>query len=141
MPAVEPVYGLTEGLYPRTVAEGRAGRRWRACRTCPNGSTRPSRVARRPQLRRRAERAAQPQTPGDVEPTEPRCARLAYDELLANQLALMMVRARMRVLAGRRRSATGGSRESLAALPYRADRRAGARASPKSAPISARPNA
>ena len=40
MPAVEPVYGLTEGLYPRTVAEGGAGARWRACRVCRNGSTR-----------------------------------------------------------------------------------------------------
>ena len=42
-----------------------------------------------------------PETPGDIDPAGPAATRLAYDELLANQLALLLVRARMRVIPGR----------------------------------------
>jgi ATP-dependent DNA helicase RecG len=46
--------------------------------------------------------------------------RLAYDELLANQLALAMVRAHMRKIKGRSLVASGRLRDRvLAALPYR----------------------
>ena len=48
-----------------------------------------------------------PSAPGDVDPDGPAATRLAYDELLANQLALLMVRARMRDVAGRAHVSAG----------------------------------
>jgi ATP-dependent DNA helicase RecG len=49
----------------------------------------------------------------------PARARLAYDELLANQLALALIRARLKRRAGRRLAATGKLRKAvLAALPF-----------------------
>ena len=45
--------------------------------------------------------------------------RLAYDELLANQLALAVIRARLKLRAGRRLSGTGKIRKAiLGALPF-----------------------
>ena len=108
MPPVEPVYGLTEGLYPAHRAEGRAGRPRARCRRCPNGSTRRrSRGSRVPGFAEALARMHNPQSPGDIEPTSPAANRLAYDELLANQLALLLVRARMRELPGRAQPSEG----------------------------------
>src|SRR5690606_7803634 len=46
--------------------------------------------------------------------------RLAYDELLANQLALCLVRRQLKRAKGRRTSGQGNLREKItAALPYR----------------------
>ncbi|MEQ8664517.1 MAG: ATP-dependent DNA helicase RecG [Rhodospirillales bacterium] len=54
-----------------------------------------------------------------LDPSTPARARLAYDELLANQLALAVVRRSMRRIAGRGRRATGDISAPLAAaLPY-----------------------
>ena len=52
-------------------------------------------------------------------PDDPSRRRLAYDELLANQLALVLVRARMKKRVGRPMRATGELRAKLlAALPF-----------------------
>src|SRR5208337_3041561 len=60
-----------------------------------------------------------PKKPEDVDPAGPAATRLAYDELLANQLALLLVRARMRTIAGRAHVAEGAVRRRLeAALPF-----------------------
>ena len=60
--------------------------------------------------------------PGDqaaLEPDDPHRRRLAYDELLANQLALAMIRTAARKRAGRAINGDGGLRRMLAAvLPY-----------------------
>ena len=112
MPAVEPVYGLTEGLYPRAVAEGGPGGA-----DARAGAARMDRPADRGPAPR-AELAAalhalhKPATPPtSIRP--PRAAtRLAYDELLANQLALMLVRARMREVRARPGSATARWRKN-----------------------------
>lgn len=60
-----------------------------------------------------------PESEGDLAPTAPARARLAYDELLANQLALGLVRTRMR---GRKGRITQGDRhlrdQVLKALPF-----------------------
>ncbi len=60
-----------------------------------------------------------PQSDSDLDPgTDPR-SRLAYDELLANQLALAMIRARQRKLPGRSIAGDGHlSGRVLAALPF-----------------------
>ena len=54
-----------------------------------------------------------------LEPVDPHRRRLAYDELLANQLALAMIRTAARKRAGRAINGDGGLRRMLAAvLPY-----------------------
>jgi ATP-dependent DNA helicase RecG len=60
-----------------------------------------------------------PENDADLLPSAPARARLAYDELLANQLALAVIRARLKLRAGRRLSGTGKIRKAiLGALPF-----------------------
>src|SRR5207253_10744630 len=60
-----------------------------------------------------------PTEPTDLLPEGLAWSRLAYDEFLAGQLALALVRAHLRRPAGRATSATGHIRRKLiAALPY-----------------------
>ena len=114
LPAVEPVWPLTAGLWPRQVARAMA----QALDRLPALAE-----WHDPALLRRegwpgfadALRAVQaPEAPPGATPRR----RLAYDELLANQLALALVRGRVRARAGRtlpRGSATddGGCRVRL----------------------------
>ena len=74
MPAVEPVYGLTEGLFPRTIAQAPPRPRWRACRNLPEWIDDATCAGcRRAGLRRGAQRACiRPQTPADIDPAGPR---------------------------------------------------------------------
>src|SRR4029079_16445116 len=56
---------------------------------------------------------------GDVPPSAPARARLAHDELLANQLALAVIRARLKRRAGRELAAPGKLRKAIvSALPF-----------------------
>jgi ATP-dependent DNA helicase RecG len=60
-----------------------------------------------------------PDAEADLLPLAPARARIAYDELLANQLALAVIRARLKRRAGRRLAATGKLRKAiLSALPF-----------------------
>ena len=60
-----------------------------------------------------------PSGQGDLEPTAPGRVRLAYDELLSNQLALALMRAHQKKQAGRRTKGDGKIRARiLRALPY-----------------------
>jgi ATP-dependent DNA helicase RecG len=101
LPMVEPIYGLTQGLYPRVLVRAVAGAlaRLPAMPEWISGGT----IAKSgwPSFNAAIERLHRPQLPGDVDPAGSAWTRLAYDELLANQLALVMVRARMRRIAGR----------------------------------------
>ncbi len=55
----------------------------------------------------------------DLDPSAPARARLAYDELLADQLALAMVRASQRKRSGRSISGDGAlTQQAIAALPF-----------------------
>ena len=64
--------------------------------------------------------AHHPESETDLQPTTAVRSRLAYDELLANQLALSLVRARMKRQSGRKLTGTGVLTERvLAALPYK----------------------
>jgi ATP-dependent DNA helicase RecG len=61
-----------------------------------------------------------PAEPVDLEPQSKAWSRLAYDELLAGQLALALLRGHMRRRAGRGSSSEGVLRAKIvAALPYR----------------------
>jgi ATP-dependent DNA helicase RecG len=67
-----------------------------------------------------------PETGADLALSSPSRLRLAYDELLANQLVLGVMRQRFRRGTGRRLSAPGKLREAiLAALPFRLTRAQG----------------
>ncbi|MGE0605445.1 MAG: ATP-dependent DNA helicase RecG, partial [Xanthobacteraceae bacterium] len=60
-----------------------------------------------------------PDEPADVEPTSPFRSRLAYDELLAHQLALSLVRSDMKRDPGRAHRASGALQAKIeAALPF-----------------------
>ena len=119
LPLLEPVYPLTAGLSSKVLrrAIGQA-------------------LARLPQLpewldadikRRQTfplfdealQRLHNPTDPIDVSPENPAWRRLAYDELLAGQISLALVRARTRRLSGRPLKGDGRIVEHLrAALPY-----------------------
>ncbi len=119
LPAVEPVYGLTEGLFQRTVARAAEG----ALKRLPRlpewiGDETLDRLIL-PGFAEALETMHRPHAPEDVDPAGRNATRLAYDELLANQLALLLVRARMRTIAGRAHVAEGAlGKRLVAALPF-----------------------
>jgi ATP-dependent DNA helicase RecG len=119
LPLLDPVYPLTEGLHPLQVSKAMDAAlhrlpalpewqdaEWRKRNDYPSFAD-ALRVLHRPTA------------PEDIEPTSTAWSRLAYDELLASQLALALLRAHMRSRAGRGSSAEGRLRARLvAALPY-----------------------
>ncbi len=119
LPAVEPVYGLTEGLFQRTVARAAEG----ALKRLPRlpewlGEATLDRL-KLPGFAAALAAMHRPGAPADIDPAGPAATRLAYDELLANQLALLLMRSRMRTLAGRAHWASGAlGRRLEAALPF-----------------------
>ena len=119
LPAVEPVYGLTDGLYPRIVARAAEG----ALKRLPRlpewiGAETLDRL-KWPSFAEALGAMHRPEKPEDVDLAGPAAMRLAYDELLANQLALLLMRARMRATGGREHVAEGAlGRRLEAALPF-----------------------
>ena len=60
-----------------------------------------------------------PGEPGDLDPHHPARARLAFDELLASQLAIALVRHHNKTLAGRATRGDGSlQKRVVAALPF-----------------------
>jgi ATP-dependent DNA helicase RecG len=118
-PAIEPVYPTTERLPVRVLARavvqavGRAPvlpewqdeawlkkRRWQDWRSAVGDLHAPKGAA-------------------DLDVNAPARQRLAYDELLANQLALVLARARLRRVKGRALNGDGRLRtKAIAALPF-----------------------
>jgi ATP-dependent DNA helicase RecG len=118
-PTHEPVYGLTEGLTPRPMAKAVRGAL--------------DRVPKMPEWQDAAflkqegfadfnsalESAHNPVHEADLVPATPARRRLAYDELLANQLALRLIRTSMRQNKGRGVCGTGKRKAlAVAALPF-----------------------
>jgi ATP-dependent DNA helicase RecG len=117
---VEPVYGLTAGLTPKPLTKAIAAaldrtpqlpewldpafqkrQRWRAWREA-------------------LIEAHSPQADADLSPDTLARQRLAFDELLASQLAIALVRLKQRTITGRATSGDGRLRtKTLAALPFR----------------------
>ena len=119
LPPVEPVYPLTEGLYPRVLAKAIDGALDRLPEL-PEWCDAPF-LAKRglPPFSRALRALHHPVAPEDIEPGSPSRMRLAYDELLANQLSLVLVRAKMREVAGRPSIGPGAlEKRILAALPF-----------------------
>jgi ATP-dependent DNA helicase RecG len=120
MPKIEPVYGLTAGLTLKML--GKAVRDALARTPALAEWLDPAFLQKRAwaSWRDALETAHRPSGRKDLEPTHPCRARLAYDELLANQLALGLVRARMRKLPGRAIKGDGRLQQKVAAvLPFR----------------------
>ncbi|MBT6116961.1 MAG: DEAD/DEAH box helicase, partial [Rhodospirillaceae bacterium] len=116
---VEPVYPLTAGLTPRSLGKAIQG----ALALAPEldeWADGPLKTQRGWAGWRDALLAAHaPDSAAALEPTTPARMRLAYDELLASQLALLLVRARQRQMPGRATKGDGALREKvLAALPF-----------------------
>ncbi len=116
---VEPVYPMTGGLAPKTLAKATAAALDRAPELAewqdPAWHDRQSWTGWREALAA----AHGPGDDGDLSPFALARARLAYDELLANQLALALVRASMRRLPGRSLSGDGRLTTKVeAALPF-----------------------
>ena len=116
---VEPVYPLTGGLTAKPLARGiRAA----LDRLPPLPEWQDEAWLRRqgwPSFRDALEALHRPEDDRAVTEDSPARRRLAYDELLSNQLALSMVRAHMRTLTGRPIRGDGRLRARVtAALPF-----------------------
>jgi ATP-dependent DNA helicase RecG len=119
LPSVEPVYGLTEGLYQRAVARAAEGALKRLPRLPEWIGEKSLSDLKLPSLAEALGAMHRPKAPADIDLAGPAATRLAYDELLANQLALLLMRARMSVIPGRAHRAEGAvARRLEAALPF-----------------------
>lgn len=119
MPAVDPVYPLTQGLAIGVMR--RAAQQ--ALERLPHlGEWIPAEVTRAfawPSFHDALTHLHRPGTPDDMLPENRFWTRLAYDELLAGQIALALVRAQLRRPAGQRHAGDGHLREAVrAALPF-----------------------
>ena len=161
MPLTEPVYGMTEGLYPRVLGKAIDGAlaklphlpEWIPYSPPRGGGGGPPKVvegaddARSP-TRKTGSPAPpppcsawspspvfdgggsltfgealaavhHPENPGAIAPDSPARLRLAFDELFAHQIALALMRKRLRVRGGRTNAGTRAKADAIeAALPF-----------------------
>ncbi|ALK09290.1 ATP-dependent DNA helicase RecG [Blastochloris viridis] len=119
LPALEPVYPLTEGLalgHLRRAAAAALARlpalpEWQDAAHLARNRWPPFTDALRT--------LHAPAAPEDLDPESPAWRRLAYDELFAGQLALQLLRSHMRREPGRRSLGDGRVRDRLIkALPF-----------------------
>lgn len=120
LPALEAVHGLTEGLQQRYVQRAIEGAlaklpdlpEWHDASVLKANGL--------PSFSHSLARVHYPQAPDDIAPMSKPRQRLALDELLAQQLALRLVRSKMRRQPGRENKGDGRlSGKIEAALPYR----------------------
>ena len=119
LPLIEPVYPLTEGLSPKVLAKAIA-QALEKLPPLPEWQDLPF-LQRHgwPSFAAALKSLHQPENPAAIGLESPARRRLAYDELLSNQLALTLVRASMKRAQGRKLPGTGALRQRLlAALPY-----------------------
>jgi ATP-dependent DNA helicase RecG len=119
LPLIDPVYPLTEGLHPNQL---RKALELALDRVPDLPEWQDSAWLKRnafPSFAEALRSVHRPATPSDLEPQSAAWSRLAYDELLAGQLALALLRGHMRKRAGRGSAAEGLLRARIiAALPY-----------------------
>src|SRR5512135_1386330 len=119
LPLVEPVYPLTEGLVLGNVRRAIDGALARLPELPEWQDEAWVSRERLPAFADALRHLHRPAEPHDIAPETPAWTRLAYDELLAGQLALALVRAHMRRQAGRGSASEGRLRARiLKALPY-----------------------
>ncbi len=119
LPLLEPVYPLTAGLSGKVVRKAIAQAlvrmpdmpEWQDAAWVTKNNWSP--------FSKTISMAHAPQSDTDLLASAPTRQRIAYDELLANQLALALVRARLRKVPGRATEGTGKLRQKiLVALPF-----------------------
>jgi ATP-dependent DNA helicase RecG len=119
LPLIDPVYPMTEGLHPNQVRKALdlaleripALPEWQDAAWLERN--------RYPDFAEALRSIHRPETVEALQPNSPAWSRLAYDELLAGQLALALLRAHMRKRPGHGSAAEGLLREKvIAALPY-----------------------
>ncbi len=119
LPLIDPVYPLTEGLHPNQLRKALDLALDRVPKL-PEWQD-PAWLKRNsfPGFAEALRSIHRPAAPTDLEPQSAAWSRLAYDELLAGQLALALLRAHLRTRAGRGSAAEGRLRAKIiAALPY-----------------------
>ena len=119
LPLIEPIYSLTEGLAAGNLRRAMEG----ALAKLPDLPEWQDEAwvsrERFPSFAIALRHLHRPAEPHDVAPESTAWTRLAYDELLAGQLALALVRAHMRKQAGRGSASEGRMRARiLKSLPY-----------------------
>ena len=119
LPLLDPVYPLTEGLGPNQVRKAiDAGLtrlpvlpEWQDAAWLERNAY--------PDFGEALRAIHRPEQPDDIMPESAAWSRLAYDELLASQLALALLRNHMRARPGRGSAGEGKLRDRIiAALPY-----------------------
>ncbi len=116
---VEPLYPLTAGLTGKVVAKAVQAALAKAPELPEWLDPAYLRARAWPSWHAALEAAHNPQSAVEWLPTTPARCRLAFDELLASQLAVALVRAQQRRLAGRQTRGDGHLRaRALAALPF-----------------------
>jgi len=119
LPLLEPIYPRTAGLSGKVIAKAATGAieavpdlpEWQDQSWIRQRKWMPFKLA--------LETVHHPQTPDDASEDGPAWKRLAYDELLAGQLALTIVRSRMKKVGGRSRGGDGHLRRKIVeALPF-----------------------
>ncbi|QXX76392.1 ATP-dependent DNA helicase RecG [Methylovirgula sp. HY1] len=119
LPPVEPVYGLTEGLYQKILSKAIAAALTRLPVLPEWHRYEAVELPNMLSFGEALKRVHEPQDPADIAPMSPARLRLAYDELLAHQLSLMLVRASMRQRGGRAHEERGEIAAKIAAaLPF-----------------------
>ena len=119
LPPIEPIYPLTAGLTNTTLRKAIAGALTQIP-ALPEWID-PDLLTKNdwPTVAEAIKTLHAPETEADLLPSSPARARLAYDELLANQLALAIIRQRLKKRAGRELKAPGKIRKAIQdALPF-----------------------
>ena len=119
LPMLEPVYPLTAGLSGKIMQKA-ARQAVERLRPVPEWQEPTWTVSRGwPAFGEALTRIHRPTDAGDVAPSGAPCQRLAYDELLAGQLALALVRQNFKTRPGRSVKGNGRVRARIAdALPF-----------------------
>jgi ATP-dependent DNA helicase RecG len=120
LPLLEPVYGLTTGLTNTTLRKAVTQALARLPKLPEWNDAAWLKQNKWPPFADALHRMHGPEALADLELSAPARKRLAYDEFLANQLALAIIRDRMRRTSGRILTAPGKLRQSIiAALPFK----------------------
>ena len=116
---VQPVYPLTQGLTQKVIKRAVDGALDRAPELAEWVDENLLAQRQWPDWRTALKRAHRPESGPDLLPDSVARARLAYDELLATQLALLLVRQRQRRLRGRTLAGDGRRRRKIVdGLPF-----------------------
>ena len=119
LPLHEPIYGLTEGLTARPMAKAVRGAVEKVPLLPEWQDAAFLKQRKWDSFGGALEKAHAPAHDSDLLPTTAARQRLAYDELLANQLALLLIRSHLRGNKGRVVSGTGKLKAKVvAALPF-----------------------